>query len=88
MTTDTINNLIGNFSIELLQQFFRENIRTFKAVEENYEYLFEDNEDISEKYFDIYKRGEANLSNSNDLSIITATTSAPLTNKTGKKQKY
>lgn len=88
MTLDTLHNLIEYFSIDLLQQFFRENIRTFRTDEENYEYLFDGNEDINKKYTDISKIGEADISNSDDLLVITAKTFAPLTNKTGKKQQF
>jgi hypothetical protein len=80
---DTLNNLITNFSVDTLKLFFRQKISSFKSDEENYEYLFEDND-----YEDITKIGEADLKNSDDLLIISAKTLAPLTNKTGKKRQF
>ena len=85
---DTLDNLITGFSVDKLKQFFRQKINTFKPDEEDYEYLFEDNENISDNYEDIVKIGEADLINSDDLLVITAKTLAPLTNKTGKKRQF
>ncbi len=85
---DTLNNLIANFSADTLKQFFRQKISTFKPEEEDYEYLFEDNENIIDNYEDIVKIGEADLINSDDLLVITAKTLAPLTNRTGKKRQF
>ena len=85
---DSLNNLITDFSIDKLEQFFRQKISTFKPDEENYEYLFEDNENIIENYEDIEKIGEADINNSDDLIIITAKTIAQLTNRTGKKRQF
>ena len=84
----TLNNLITGFSVDKLKQFFRQKISTFKPDEGNYEYLFEDNETITDNYEDIIKIGEADLTNSDDLIAITAKTLAPLTNRTGKKRQF
>ena len=88
MTMDTLNNLIADFSVDRLQQFFRQKISTFKPEEEDYEYLFEDNHNIIDNYENIVKIGEAYLTNSDDLLVITAKTLSPLTNKTGKKRQF
>ena len=64
---DTLNNLIASFTVDKLKQFLRQKISTFKPDEENYEYLFRDNENIAENYEDIEKIGEADLTNSDDL---------------------
>jgi len=85
---NTLHNLIEQFTTDLLQQFFREKINTFKPVEDNVDYIFEDNDLIKEKYTDIYKRGEADITNSNDLLVISVKTLVPLTDKTGKKQQF
>ncbi len=88
MIMATLNNLITGFSVDKLKQFFRQKISTFKPDEGNYEYLFEDNENITDNYEDIIKIGEADLTNSDDLIAITAKTLAPLTNRTGKKRQF
>jgi len=85
---DTLNHLIDNFSVDTLKQLFRQKISSFKPDDENYEYLFEDNENITDKYSHISKIGEADLSNSDDLLILTAKTSETLTKRTGKKRQY
>lgn len=85
---DSLNNLITDFSIENLKQFFRQKISTFKSEDEDYSYLFEDNENITNNYEDILKVGEADLINSDDLIVFAAKTIAPLTNRTGKKRQY
>ncbi|MCD6355028.1 MAG: transposase [Prolixibacteraceae bacterium] len=83
-----INDLIENFSVNALKDFFRERISSFKPDEEYYEYLFNENDYINENYKDIVKIGEADLSNSDDLLVLTAKTLVPLTNRTGKKRQY
>ena len=85
---DTLNHLIDNFTIDTLKQLFRQKISSFKPDDEDYEYLFEDNENITDNYSNIVKIGEADLSNSDDLLILTAKTSEPLTKRTGKKRQY
>ncbi len=75
-----ISTLIENFSVSILKDFFRERINSFKPDEENYEYLFGENEYINESYKDIVKIGEADLTNSDDLIVITAKTLVQLTN--------
>ena len=85
---DILNNLITDFSTENLIQFFRQNINTFKPENENFEYLFEDNESIIENFQDIEKIGEADINNSDDLLVITAKTLSPLTDRTGKKRQF
>lgn len=85
---DTLNHLIENFSIDLLKQLFRQKISSFKAEDEDYAYLFDDNETITESYSEIVKIGEADLSNSDDLLVITAKTSEALSKRSGKKRQY
>ena len=85
---DTLNSLIASFTVDKLTQFFRQKISTFKPDEENYEYLFEDNENITDNYEDIAKIGEADLTNSDDLLVICAKTLAQLTDRTGKKGQF
>ena len=83
-----ISTIIENFSVNALKDFFRERINTFKPDEENYEYLFGESDYINENYKDIVKIGEADLTNSNDLLVITAKTLTHLTNRTGKKRQF
>ena len=78
-----LDNLITEFSIETLKQFFRQKISTFKYDEENYDYLFED-----DNYEDITKIGEAVLKNSDELLVCTAKTLAPLSDRSGKKRQF
>lgn len=80
-----INTLIENFAVNALKDFFRERINTFKLDDENYEYLFDENEYINENYIDIVKIGEADLTNTDDILVFTAKTLTQLTNRTGKK---
>ena len=84
----TIDSLIKNFSIEVLKDFLREKIYTFKEIEGDYEFLFENNENVVDNFSDILKIGEADLSDSDDLIVITARTFKQLTDKSGKKQQY
>ncbi len=84
----TISTLIENFSVTNLKYFFREEIKTFKLDVENYEYLFDENEYITDNYKDIVKIGEADLTNTDDILVFTAKTLTPLTGKTGKKGQY
>ena len=88
MITNLMINLIAEFSVHELEQFFREKLRTFKPVEENYEYLFEINDYILENFTDIEKIGEADLMNNEELLVIATKTLTPLTNRTGKKKQY
>jgi len=83
-----INSLITDFSIEQLKLFFRRKMTKFKPIEDNYEYLFEDREEITDCFTNIIKIGEADLTNNDDLLVITAKTNEPLTNRTGKKRQY
>lgn len=83
-----IKTIIENFSVTNIKDFFREEITTFKPDEENYEYLFDENENISENYEDIKKIGEADLTNSDDILVITAKSVSPITTRTGKKRQY
>lgn len=80
-----ISTLIENFAVNALKDFFRERINTFKLDDENYEYLFDENEYINENYIDIVKIGEADLTNTDDILVFTAKTLTHLTNRTGKK---
>jgi len=83
-----IDQLISAFSIETLEHFFREKLRSFRPESEDFFYLFEDKDEIIEDYEDIIKLGEANLDNSDDLLVITAKSLLPLTSKTGKKKQF
>lgn len=83
-----INNLITDFSVEQLRQFFRGKIAKFKPIEESYDFLFEDKEEILDNFTEIIKIGEAELNNNDDLLVITAKTNKKLTNRTGKKRQY
>ncbi len=83
-----ISTLIENFSVNALKDFFRERINSFKPDEENYDYLFDENDYINENYEDITKIGEADLTNTDDLLIFTAKTLTPLTDRTGKKGQF
>jgi len=85
---DNIDNLIADFSIERLEHFFRQKINTFKPEQKDFEYLFEDNENITANYEDIIKIGEADLKNSDDLLVIAAKTLTLLTDRTGKKRQF
>ena len=83
-----INSLITEFSVEQLKLFFRRKIKKFKSIPENYEYLFEDREEITDNFTNIIKIGDADLMNNDDLLVITAKTNKQLTNRTGKKRQY
>ncbi|MBI9039508.1 MAG: hypothetical protein JEY97_15365, partial [Bacteroidales bacterium] len=85
---DFLNNLIADFSIERLEQFFRQKINTFKPLEEDCEYLFDDNISKINNFEDIKKIGEADLLNSSDLIVIAAKTIKQLTDRTGKKKQF
>jgi adenine-specific DNA-methyltransferase len=84
----TISTLIEKFSVNALKDFFRERIDTFKPDVENYEYLFDENENITDNYYDIVKIGEADLTNTDDILVFTAKTLTQLTGRTGKKGQY
>jgi hypothetical protein len=45
-----LDKLINNFSVDTLQDFFREKISTFKSSEDNFDYLFEGNDEILNNY--------------------------------------
>ncbi len=71
----TIKTLIENFSINAPKDYFREKIHTFKPDDENYEYLFDEDEWINGNYAEIVKIGEADLTNSVDIIVFSAKTS-------------
>jgi len=81
-----LKTLIENFSVTNLKDVFREKIAAFKPYDENYEYLFD--EQITDNYEDIKKIGEADLTNTDDILIITAKTLNQLTTRTEKKRQY
>jgi len=83
-----LDQLIENFSTDTLNYFFKQVIPTFKTDDWNYDFLFEHNENIQESYSNIEKLGEADLSNGDDILVISAKTSTTLTDRTGKKQQY
>ncbi|MEA1987333.1 MAG: Eco57I restriction-modification methylase domain-containing protein, partial [Candidatus Marinimicrobia bacterium] len=83
-----ITKLIEKFSIDNLEQFFRNRLSNFKNIKEKYDYLFDTNEKIKNKFSDITKIGEADIKNSDDILVITAKTLTQLTNRSGKKMQY
>ncbi len=83
---DSLNDLITNFSVNKLKQFFMQKINSFKPNKEDYGYLFENA--VTENYKDMVKIGEAELLSSDDLLITAAETLSPLTDRTGKKKQY
>jgi hypothetical protein len=83
-----IENLINNFSIQNLEILFRKKLPRFSPIQDDYDYLFEDDDKISENYEDIQKIGEAEFENAEDLIVITAFSQKNITNKTGKKLQY
>ncbi|WP_445957614.1 Eco57I restriction-modification methylase domain-containing protein [Yeosuana sp.] len=82
-----LTNLINKFSNTNLIAFLRENnkIPSLKMLSENLDYLFQ--EEVFDKYESIEKIGEATI-NKDDLIIIAAETSEPITERTGKKNQY
>ena len=52
-----ISTLIENFWVNALKDFFRERINSFKPDEENYDYLFDENDLINKNYNNIVKIG-------------------------------
>jgi hypothetical protein len=87
MTSENLTtNLIENFSTDNLQSFFRQKLRSFRSEREDYSYLFDGN--TEEKYTDIYKLGEAELKDSDELLVFSAQTQSSLTYKTGKRQQF
>ena len=78
-----IEKVITEFSVAQLKFFFRNEIKTFKSDEENYDYLFAEKED--KDFQNITKIGEADLSDSDDLIIISTKVLKLLTSKSGKK---
>ena len=82
-----LTNLINKFSNTNLIAFLRENnkIPSLKMLSENLDYLFQ--EEVFDNYESIEKIGEATI-NKDDLIIIAAETSEPLTERTGKKNQY
>ncbi len=83
-----IEQLIDSFSIETLEQFFRQKLSSFRSDNEDYMYLFDDDDEINDKYEDIAKLGEADLDNTDNLIVIAAKSLFPLTTKTGKKRQF
>ncbi|MBN2663928.1 MAG: hypothetical protein JXR68_09795, partial [Bacteroidales bacterium] len=72
--------IIDNFSIQNLTNFFRTKLYTFKPQMDALNYLsdkFEDN------FTDLYKIGEAEIDNNNELLIITAKSLNQLTSRSG-----
>ena len=87
MTSESpTTNLIDNVSIDNLQSFFRQKLRSFRPEREDYSYLFDGNRE--EKYTDIFKIGEANLKGTDELLVFSAQTQSSLTYKTGKRQQF
>ncbi len=84
----SIDKLISDFSTKTLSHFFRQKLSTFRPEHEDYSYLFENKEEITDNYVEINKLGETDLDHTDDLLIITAKTVAPLTDKTGKKRQF
>ncbi|WP_375560652.1 Eco57I restriction-modification methylase domain-containing protein [Bernardetia sp. OM2101] len=87
MTSESLTkNLIDNFSIENLQSFFRQKLRSFRKENDDMSHLFDGN--TEEKYTNIYKIGEANLKGNDELLVFSAQTQSSLTYKTGKRQQF
>lgn len=87
MTSENLTtNLIDHVSINNLQSFFRQKLRSFRPEREDYGYLFDKN--TEEKYTDIYKIGEAKLKGTDELLVFSAQTQSSLTYKTGKRQQF
>lgn len=80
-----IESLIKSFSVSSLQTFFRQNISTFKADNDDFDYLFKDK--IFDKYESITKIGEATIEN-DEVVFIASKTNDPLTERSGKKKQY
>ncbi len=83
-----LENLVTHFSSENLSLFLRSKIPQFVPQEEDYSYLFEDKSEILENYKNIYKLGEAELDNSEELIVITAKVVKNLTTRSSKKRQY
>jgi adenine-specific DNA-methyltransferase len=83
-----LDQVIENFSTNTLSQFFSQAITTFKTDDWDYDFLFDDNENIQESYSNIQKLGDADLQGGDDILVISAETSMPLTDRSGKKQQY
>jgi len=83
-----ITNIIESFSVEALTAFLRNKIHSFKPETDEFDYLFEENEEILNNYSEIQKIGEAEFSDSEDILIITAKTENELTSRSGKKKQY
>lgn len=81
-----LENLVTHFSSENLSLFLRSKIPQFVPQEEDYSYLFEDKSEILENYKNIYKLGEAELDNSEELIVITAKVVKNLTTRSSKKK--
>lgn len=80
-----IESLIKSFSVSSLQTFFRQNISSFKADNDDFDYLFKD--EIFDKYESITKIGEATIEN-DEVVFIASKTNDPLTERSGKKKQY
>jgi len=87
MTSESLTiDLIKNFSIDNLQSFFRQKLRSFRPKKTDYSDLFDGK--TEEKYTDIFKIGEAELKDSDELLVFSAQTQSSLTYKTGKRQQF
>ncbi len=80
-----LETLINSFSIQNLKSFLSNKIRSFKADTDDFDHLFKD--EVFEKYTSINKIGDA-LIEQDELVIIAAKTTDPLTERTGKKNQY
>ena len=83
-----LQNLCDSFSVTALEKYFRTSIPSLKLDDVNYDFLFEDNENLQDFFTDIQKLGEADLPNGEDLFVFTAKTNFSLTDRSSKKRQY
>jgi adenine-specific DNA-methyltransferase len=83
-----LETLTKQFSLNILYQFFSNEITSFKSDEVDFDFLFEEDGKIQKSFAEIRKLGEADLPNGEDLLVFTAHTIFSLTDRSGKKQQY
>ncbi|MBN2892341.1 MAG: hypothetical protein JXL97_10775, partial [Bacteroidales bacterium] len=71
--------IIDNFSIQNLTIFFRTKLYTFKPQIEEIDL----SDSMSDNFTDLFKIGEAEIDNNNELLIITAKSLNQLTSRSG-----
>lgn len=78
--------IIDYFSIQNLSAFFRNKLNSFKPVEDDYEYLFD--EKVTDNFENITKIGEAEIDANDEILVITAKSLNQLTSRSGKKKQF